>query len=129
MNATSLLLEPLRSEDGDALVQNLLGSAELAPRERERIVEAAGGNPLFVEEILSMLIDDGLLMQQGDRWVPTGDLTTRDPADDLGGTPRAPGPADAAGAHPDRSEETRRRQGVLGRGSLGARAAGARDRA
>ena len=76
LNATSLLLEPLRSEDGDALVQNLLGSAELAPRERERIVEAAGGNPLFVEETLSMLIDDGLLTREGDRWVPTGDLTT-----------------------------------------------------
>ena len=46
LNATSLLLEPLRSEDGDALVRNLLGSAELAPRERGRIVEVAGGNPL-----------------------------------------------------------------------------------
>ena len=76
LNATSLLLEPLRSEDGDALVQNLLGSAELAPRERGRIVEVAGGNPLFVEETLSMLIDDGLLTQAGDRWVATDDLTT-----------------------------------------------------
>ncbi len=75
LNATSLLLEPLRSEDGDALVRNLLGSAELAPREREHIVEVAGGNPLFVEEILSMLIDDGLLEQEGDRWVPADDLT------------------------------------------------------
>jgi class 3 adenylate cyclase/tetratricopeptide (TPR) repeat protein len=75
LNATSLLLEPLRSEDGDVLVRNLLGSAELAPRDRERIVEVAGGNPLFVEEILSMLIDDELLEQVGDRWVPTDDLT------------------------------------------------------
>jgi class 3 adenylate cyclase/tetratricopeptide (TPR) repeat protein len=76
LNATSLLLEPLHSEDGDTLVRNLLGSAELDPRERERIVEVAGGNPLFVEEILSMLIDDGLLGLEGDRWVPTADLTT-----------------------------------------------------
>ncbi len=76
LNATSLLLEPLGSEDGDTLVRNLLGRAELAPRERERIVEAAGGNPLFVEETLSMLIDDGLLTQEGDRWVATDDLTT-----------------------------------------------------
>jgi class 3 adenylate cyclase/tetratricopeptide (TPR) repeat protein len=74
LNATSLLLDPLRSEDSDALVRSLLGSAELAPGEREHIVDVAGGNPLFVEEILSMLIDDGHLRQEGDRWIPTVDL-------------------------------------------------------
>ena len=30
--------------------------------------------PLFVEEMLSMLIDDGLLVLEGDRWIATGDL-------------------------------------------------------
>ena len=34
----------------------------------------AEGNPLFVEEMLRMLIDDGLLTQDGDRWVPSADL-------------------------------------------------------
>jgi tetratricopeptide (TPR) repeat protein len=76
LNATSLLLEPLTGEDGDLLVQNLLGSEELARSDRGRIVEVAGGNPLFVEEILSMLIDDGVLMREGDRWVPSDDLTS-----------------------------------------------------
>jgi len=75
LNATSLFLEPLTGEESDTLIRNLLGAAELAPPVRERIVDAAGGNPLFVEEILSMLIDDGLLIREGDRWISIGDLT------------------------------------------------------
>ena len=75
LNATSLFLEPLTDDESDILVRNLLGAAELAPLVRERIVDAAGGNPLFVEEILSMLIDDGLLEREGDRWISIDELT------------------------------------------------------
>ena len=39
------------------VVGNLLGSAGLPPRVVERIVVAAEGNPLYVEQMLSMLID------------------------------------------------------------------------
>ena len=39
-----------------------------------RIAEAAEGNPLFVEEMLSMLIDDGLLVRENGRWAATRDL-------------------------------------------------------
>ena len=41
-----------------------------------RIAEAAEGNPLFVEEMLSMLIDDGLLVREGGRWTAAGDIST-----------------------------------------------------
>ena len=34
------------------------------------------GNPLFVEETLAMLIDDGLLVRDGQQWRATGDLST-----------------------------------------------------
>ena len=41
---------------------------------RGRIVDAAAGNPLFLEQLLSMLIDDGRLRQAGDGWRLHGDL-------------------------------------------------------
>ena len=41
---------------------------------RERILEAAEGNPLFVEEMLGMLIDDGLLRFDEGGWRAVDDL-------------------------------------------------------
>jgi DNA-binding SARP family transcriptional activator len=74
LNATSVLLEPLSETECTRLVGNLVGEADLAEEVGHRIVEAADGNPLFVEEMLSMLIDDGLLARQDGRWVAVGDL-------------------------------------------------------
>ncbi len=59
MNASSILLEPLDHEDCDALIDNLLGSARLDDSARDRIAAASEGNPLFVEEMLSMVREQG----------------------------------------------------------------------
>ena len=75
-NATSVLLERLSPEESTELVGNLLGRAELAASVQSRITDAAEGNPLFVEEMLAMLIDDGLLERRNGEWVATGDLST-----------------------------------------------------
>jgi class 3 adenylate cyclase/tetratricopeptide (TPR) repeat protein len=68
MNASSILLEPLRAEESAQLMANLLGGMALPPAVESRISEAAEGNPLFVEEMVSMLIDDGLLRRQNGSW-------------------------------------------------------------
>jgi class 3 adenylate cyclase/tetratricopeptide (TPR) repeat protein len=74
-NAATISLEPLSVEECDALMANLLGRAALPDDARTRIFQAAEGTPLFVEEMLSMLIDDGLLVR-GDRdWTAIGDLS------------------------------------------------------
>jgi class 3 adenylate cyclase/tetratricopeptide (TPR) repeat protein len=73
-NATSVLLEPLGDDDSAELIANLVGRAELDAAVRTRVTEAAEGNPLFVEEMLGMLIDDGLLERQNGKWVAKGDL-------------------------------------------------------
>jgi class 3 adenylate cyclase/tetratricopeptide (TPR) repeat protein len=74
-NATSILLEPLPDEQCERLVENLLGQAEIAEDVRTRILEAAEGNPLFVEQMVSMLIDDELLVREDGRWVAAADLS------------------------------------------------------
>ena len=76
MNATSLSLEPLSQKECDRLVDYLLGEADIAGEAKERITEAAEGNPLFVEEMLSMLIDDGTLVHKDGGWAATRDLQT-----------------------------------------------------
>jgi tetratricopeptide (TPR) repeat protein len=74
-NASSLLLQPLGATDSERLVEHLLGRAMLAEAARRHIVETAEGNPLFVEELLGMLIDDGLLVRSDGGWAPTTDLS------------------------------------------------------
>jgi len=74
LNATTVLLEPLSDDECMQLVSNLVGRDEAAGRLEARIAEAAEGNPLFVEEMLSMLIDDGLLAPEDGRWTVVGDL-------------------------------------------------------
>jgi tetratricopeptide (TPR) repeat protein len=74
MNATSILLEPLPGDEASRLVDNLLGRADIPQVARDRILEAAEGNPLFVEEMLAMLIDDGLLRFEDGAWRSVEDL-------------------------------------------------------
>ena len=74
-NATTILLEPLSDGECGDLIGNLLGRAALPEEARDRILAAAEGTPLFVEEMLSMLIDDGLVARVDERWVATGTLS------------------------------------------------------
>jgi class 3 adenylate cyclase len=73
-HATSILLEPLSAADSELLVDSLLGGV-LPDSARERIASAAEGNPFFVEEMLAMLVDDGLLRKEDDLWVVTADVS------------------------------------------------------
>jgi predicted ATPase len=74
LNVSSLLLQPLGAADSERLVEHLLGRVTLAEAARRHIVETAEGNPLYVEELLGMLIDDGLLVRSNGHWTPTTDL-------------------------------------------------------
>ena len=59
VNATSILLEPLSDRECETLIENLLGDANLDAKIRDRIAAASEGNPLFVEEMLAMVRDQG----------------------------------------------------------------------
>ena len=76
LNATALLLEPLDDDTAGALIHDLLGRAQLEPPVERAIVAAGAGNPLFLEQILSNLIDEGVLRRDRGRWVADGDVGT-----------------------------------------------------
>ncbi|HEV8252010.1 MAG TPA: adenylate/guanylate cyclase domain-containing protein [Candidatus Limnocylindria bacterium] len=71
---TTMSLEPLSEVESAELVSSLLGRAELPAEFRTHISQAAEGNPLFVEELLAKLIDDGFLVRSNGGWVAPADL-------------------------------------------------------
>src|SRR5499427_2845025 len=70
--ASRIELGELSREESGLVVRNLLGEASLPEPLGRRILRPAGGNPLFIEQMLSMLIDDELLHEQAGRWVFSG---------------------------------------------------------
>jgi class 3 adenylate cyclase/tetratricopeptide (TPR) repeat protein len=53
-NTVSIQLAPLAEDETDALIDSRLRGSTLAAEARQRIKDAAEGNPLFVEQILAM---------------------------------------------------------------------------
>ena len=67
-NAASIYLDPLSSSEGEAMLDDLL-SGPIGSDFKRTIVERSEGNPLFVEEIVRKLIDDGVLRAtEAARW-------------------------------------------------------------
>jgi len=59
MNAATILLEPLSHDESESLMDSLLADADLSADVRARIADAAEGNPLFVEQMLALLAQNG----------------------------------------------------------------------
>jgi predicted ATPase/class 3 adenylate cyclase len=72
--AVRLELKRLTEDETAAVAEHLLGMTQLDDRVRERIVDAAEGNPLFIEQLLSMLIDDGMIRFEQGAWRPASDI-------------------------------------------------------
>ena len=59
-NAQQIVLDALSAEETDALLEGL-GGAILETDQRARIVEAAEGNPFFLEQLLALTLEGGLV--------------------------------------------------------------------
>ena len=55
---------------------NLLGGVRASAAVERKVVEASGGNPLYVEEFLGMLVDEGLIRREENEWSGTVDLAS-----------------------------------------------------
>jgi class 3 adenylate cyclase/tetratricopeptide (TPR) repeat protein len=67
-------LEPLSTGHVDSLLTSLLGDANVPDAVRTRVSRASTGNPLFVEELVGMLVDDDVLRREDGSWVLERDL-------------------------------------------------------
>jgi class 3 adenylate cyclase/tetratricopeptide (TPR) repeat protein len=74
-NASTFTLEPLGPADSARLIENLLGGEPLREKASRHLTDAAAGNPLFLEELVRMLVDEGLLRQEDGTWVAATDLS------------------------------------------------------
>ncbi len=64
----SISLEPLHEEQTDLLLFNLLGVKDLPKQVRDMIVERAGGNPFFIEELIRSLIETKQIVRENSHW-------------------------------------------------------------
>lgn len=76
---STIALAPLGDDDARALVGHLLGAAgDQMQAVRDGVVARAGGNPLFIEEIVRSLVERGLIVRRHDRWECTADCDMAD---------------------------------------------------
>ncbi len=71
---TEIRLQPLSATESRDLVANLLEIESLPDRVRDLILARAEGNPFFVEEVIRMLIEHGVIERRADRWIATAEV-------------------------------------------------------
>ena len=71
MESSRINLEPLTEEESRSLLGALLTVEDLPAELRQRVLDRAEGNPLFVEEVVRMLIEEGVVESRDGRWFAT----------------------------------------------------------
>jgi class 3 adenylate cyclase/tetratricopeptide (TPR) repeat protein len=66
--ATQIRLGPLAGDETRELVSQMLGATAVADEVHGYVATTAEGNPLFLEELLRMLVDEGHLRQTDGNW-------------------------------------------------------------
>ncbi len=76
-------LAALSEAESQELVSNLLDSIHLPEKTQRLILSKTEGNPLFVEEVVRMLIDRGILSREERGWVLSREIETVEIPDNL----------------------------------------------
>jgi tetratricopeptide (TPR) repeat protein len=83
---TQITLRPLTSDSSQQLLANLVSIDHWPATVRELILSRTEGNPLYLEEVLRALIDDGVLARGEDaQWQVKGDISAFKVPDTLQG--------------------------------------------
>jgi ABC-type oligopeptide transport system substrate-binding subunit/class 3 adenylate cyclase/ABC-type dipeptide/oligopeptide/nickel transport system ATPase subunit len=78
-----LEIQPLSRRESRQLVQELLRKVDKIPDQlRELVVEGSEGNPFYIEELINMLIEQGVITREsGDNWTKKDDQNRFDGKD------------------------------------------------
>jgi len=82
---TEIQLDPLSSDETRTLVASLLEIESLPAATRDLILAKAEGNPFFVEEVIRMLIDRGVIQREADLWIASPNVASVEIPDTLQG--------------------------------------------
>ncbi len=75
---TELLLWPLTAEESRQLIKHLLNLKQMPQEMEHLLLSRAEGNPLFLEEVLRSLIEEGAIEHQDHQWQITRSVTEMD---------------------------------------------------
>ncbi len=71
---TSVRLAPLSNRESRQLVDEIMSRASAVPESlRSLVVEAAEGNPFFIEELVKWFLDTGIILEDGEGWTVADD--------------------------------------------------------
>ncbi len=73
-HVTMMSLTRLNQRDGMALVERVTGGRELPGEVLDQILTRTDGVPLFIEELTKMVLESGLLREEGGRYALSGPL-------------------------------------------------------
>ena len=66
---TEIELKSLDDEESQSLIKKIINTDEIPDVIRNAVLKKSEGNPYFIEELIRMLINEGVLMRRNERWV------------------------------------------------------------
>ncbi len=82
---TEIALQNLDEKESEELVNELIDLQKLPDEVRDLILKKSEGNPFFIEELLRMLTNEGMLIQKNDHWQVASEVNTERIPDSLQG--------------------------------------------
>jgi DNA-binding SARP family transcriptional activator len=74
-DAMNLVLQPLDEDEGQHLIRNLLGGSASSAEVRATVLRTAEGNPLFIEELITMMMEERTIEWRDGSWYAASQLS------------------------------------------------------
>jgi len=66
---TEINLENLKDQESQSLIKKIINTDEIPDVIRQTVLKKSEGNPYFIEELMRMLVNEGVLIKRSDRWI------------------------------------------------------------